>query len=554
MEASPESAFLQTRAIAVQDARIRLSTLFELESVEPRSGYVEAWKVVVGLPVSQALTIQIPPRFPFSLPSIFLDNTEQFGRLAHVSPAGHFCYLDQTGVAYDVARIEEAVVEIVSRSIKALSDTVALEAEDEFRREVFAYLPTQGKFLSLLTDFRGQRFVSLLRFEKPTRGEAWFLVAESEEEGRKWLENSGCGTVHAVEEAVFLTDALPGRPAFPSTIGDLERHLREKNPEVSRAWLGEVRRNRVFLTAVESSLGPTLVAWQHQASAFADPKKAPVMRGFRPGMYPVSAEIGRRKTEKLEFFAGQRVDLPRLVGRTDPTSDKGQPRKVLFVGVGALGSHFVRSVTGSLLCRSAAIFDGDTLEVENVLRHTEEFLCVGYGKAFVTGFSLRRKCPWMDVSIYGNALNEFDEYLAEVRTADIVILATGSESVDKFLAQQAFEEGKEGLIVSQAWVESDAKHGHVRVFVKGCKGCPSCWHKARATLQLSEVKQEPGCNTSFATYGGSRLQRFVATGTDFIVNSAIPTDVTWSARKEGELSTDAVELAPFSGKGCAACR
>ena len=549
MEASP-SLLSELQGACLAEARARLRTRFDLRRVPVDGGhYVEAWSLPVDLGFSPGVTLKVPPRFPFELPHVYLDGSSQFGTLCHVNRHNRFCYVDDSAIAFSVDRIADAVEEAVDKCLGALRNPASLMMEDEFRKELFAYLPASDCFYSLLKDLETPRRVSALMFEKETYGKASFILADTEEEGRAWVSNTGLGKVAEVEEVTFLASALPGKPPFPMTVGEILSHLRSDAPELVSPFLGGIRGNPRFVAAVQSSLGPSLVSWKHAESPFKDRRAAPRMPGFRQGRYPVSLELEVRAGERVSFLRGERIDLERLARRTDPGLGGGRLERLVVVGAGAVGSHATEMLCDAVACESVTVFDDDVLKPENVLRHARDWTDVGFSKSFLTTFYAGRKHPNIVAEARKSALAEFGLFEKAVASASTLVLATGSEAVDRFLAESALRVGREGLVIAQLWVEADAERGHVLRVEKRAGTCETLVAKQRATLDKGDLGKEPGCGGAFANYGGSRLQRYLAVAVDRVLNSIGSVAVTWTARAERDNgSADAVVVRELVGE------
>ncbi|MCC7102435.1 MAG: ThiF family adenylyltransferase [Fimbriimonadaceae bacterium] len=555
VEVSPKLSIENLREESIERARIRLATRYDLRNVLPAAtGYVEEWSLHVGLEVTERLIVRIPERFPFELPHLYLDSENHFRTLAHVNRKGRFCYLDETAIAYDYENIGNVCEEVVDRAVEALRNPSKLTEEDEFRKELFAYVAEAGSFLSLLVQSEAVRRVAILHIDTDDSDGPRFLAAENVEAGTRWLKNAGFGAPKFVEAATYVPNAMPGRPPFPQTLFEFDQMVKAYDPAASGVWLKNLRDSRLFLTEVHSSLGPTLVAIRHEHSPFRKGLSQPKRKGFRPGKYPLRLEISvDRRDERVSYYGGDRVDVERLANRTSPELASEGFSRILVVGVGAVGSNLIQGLCSAKLANSVALFDPDKVGSENVLRHTAKFYAVGYAKRVVVDVELSRSFPWIEVRTYGNALDDQNTYVEEASQADLIVLTTGSQSLEKYLGQLAFASAKPGAKIVKAWLETEANKGHVTINMKGLPGCPACWQEVRATQDLDELKREPGCGGSFANYGGSRLQRFVATATDHIWATKEPIHLEWRPRNEETSSTDTVVLAKFAGEGCSEC-
>lgn len=554
VEASPDKPLDALRERAIRSARIRLSSLYELESTDPGEVYVEAWKLKTDVGVSDSLHVKIPKRFPLVLPHIFIDRRDLFGVISHINRAGQFCYLEQDAVAYEVDKIADVVEEAVARTISALRDDDRLRDSDEFRKELFAYLGTKGPFLSLLEGFDTPRLVSLTALDENCAGYK-FVVSESEDQSKRWLERSGIAKAENSSTAMFIPEAIVGQPPFASTLKELAALLKANSPEHFAFFVKCFRLVDTCITTVTSSLGSSIVAYKFIRSRFADPGRSPKVPGFRPGKYPRETELGSGFADTpVEYFEGQRVDLERLVGRTEPSVLTECDRRIVIVGLGALGSHIAKMLPKAAICSKVTLFDKERLGVENVLRHASHFGFVGYSKSLVVQFESRPHAPWTDYESYKDVLLEIEEFERVCKEATVIILATGSERLDSFLSEVAYSRLSDGGVVAQVWLEERADSGNIVCYVKGRGACPSCGHVTRKTIDLSSGTQEPGCNASYANYGGSRLQRFCAIALDYMIHAKGTCAVTWIARNgDDPFSADACRVSALEPGECELC-
>lgn len=553
MEASPESRLEALRQRSIQAARIRLSANYELESVDPGPNYVEAWKLKVSLSITEFLIVKIPRQFPFVLPHIYLAQRDLFGVISHINRDGQFCYLEQGAVTYETDRIADVVEDAVARTISALKNPEALQLEDEFRKELFAYIETKGSFLSLLGDYETPRLVSLTTTDKNIE-DFKFVVSESEDEATRWLDRTGIAKSESTSKAIFLPEGIVGRPPFAVTLKDLVSQLKTTSPEHYAFFVKCYRQVDTCITTVKSSLGATVLAWRYSNSRFSDPGRSPKVSGFRPGKYPPEAELASGFAETgVEYLKGERIDLERLTKRTDPDVLAVEDRRVVVVGLGAIGSHLTRMLPKVAVCSKVTLFDKETLGLENILRHSISFRFVGYSKSLITAFESQSHAPWTDFESFKDAILELDEFERVCKDASLVILATGSERLDRFLSDVAYSHLSPGGTIVQTWLEERADAGHAVCYVKGSGACPSCGHVRRKTIDLSMGTQEPGCNASYANYGGSRLQRFCATAIDYMIHTKQTVAVEWTARTDDAFSVDTCRVHELKGGECEKC-
>ena len=525
-----------------------MATRFDFQTVECRySGNVEGWRIKVDSRHAEFVTLELSHRFPLELPDVFVEDFQLYGQVPHIDHNLKLCYCDEDTASIDPTRPGDIIMWVIEQTLAVLN--IDNPNSDEFATEFTYYWRASQPFLSLLRDLETPRIVEILHLDRKVSGQNAFLAHEERENAERWLKQSKIGRATAYSRALFLPNLIDPVPPFPENNEDVYKLVRAKGGKTQSLWEGFMREETgrtYILSTVSSSRGDTLIGWAHdRVSASSNRKRKGVVKGFRPGKAPISMELDHnwgRKTV-VQRFNGVSITLDRLVDRTEGALNPRFSHAVL-VGAGSLGSNLLTSLCASTQFERISIFDPDTLNVENVLRHSCGFDKVGQDKTRALTSLIGANCPWIVFDeINKSVLDSPDEFSGACKTADLVILATGSDSIENLLLDRLLEMKVKGQQVHRVWITAGAEAGYVARYEIGVTGCHRCTELPEGE-PAGEIRYEPGCSAGFATYGGSRLQRFIAVSSDFVLSSVSgPHVLSWHSRGSDKLgSTDNAEV------------
>ncbi|MDE2715764.1 MAG: ThiF family adenylyltransferase [Chloroflexota bacterium] len=142
-------------------------------------------------------------------------------------------------------------------------------------------------------------------------------------------------------------------------------------------------------------------------------------------------------------------DEKTLILRAGPDAPELVKRKAVVLGAGALGGHTALTLAESGL-GSIEIVDHDVLLPGNVVRHVAGHRQVGKRKVEAVRAVIADHAPWTKVSVYEKLapVRTPDEVREIVMDADVIVDATGSETLAYSLAMVA--ESEEKALVSGA--------------------------------------------------------------------------------------------------------
>ena len=217
---------------------------------------------------------------------------------------------------------------------------------------------------------------------------------------------------------------------------------------------------------------------------------------------------------------------PTLFARVAPLFDVGVlgDACILIAGCGSGGSQVALQLAMSGI-RNFDLFDRDTLEAENVIRHACGRRYLGQQKVDALEDVLLDRNPAIQIKKHHVDLMECDDLADHVKNASVVVLATDNEHT-RFKLNQVCVESKTPFVVGRVFTRGIG--GEVFSYRPGVTGCLACLERALERtkfrdgvrevdlvseeerekmygLEVAEIKDSPGLNidisfiTSFHT-------------------------------------------------------
>ncbi len=181
-------------------------------------------------------------------------------------------------------------------------------------------------------------------------------------------------------------------------------------------------------------------------------------------------------------------------------------KRVTIIGLGAIGSEVSRS-----LARNGVghfnLFDSDTFEVGNSVRHAADLYYIGEGKVDVVKAIIQRSNPNITVNTYRiDVLNDVGLLETSLSKSDLCVVLTGEDSVDYLINDKYHTQFPIPFVFAR--VSSGAISGSIQIVDKesACLRCLSLSNldqlpKAKTKTLYSELKPEYGSCSSPALPG-----------------------------------------------------
>ncbi|MEQ8534752.1 MAG: ThiF family adenylyltransferase, partial [Imperialibacter sp.] len=181
-------------------------------------------------------------------------------------------------------------------------------------------------------------------------------------------------------------------------------------------------------------------------------------------------------------------------------------KRVTIIGLGALGSE-----VGKSLARNAVghfnLFDNDTFEIGNSVRHAADLFYIGENKVEVVKQLIQRSNPNITVNSYClDVLDDNGQLEKSLLNSDLCLVLTGEDSVDYLLNDKYITNFHISLIFAR--VSAGGLSGSVQI-VNHNSSCLRCLSKRgldylpkpKTDIQYSELKPEYGSCSAPAVPG-----------------------------------------------------
>lgn len=220
--------------------------------------------------------------------------------------------------------------------------------------------------------------------------------------------------------------------------------------------------------------------------------------------------------DKIELIKTTRCDyffLNEQIGNDVSIVDK----KVAIVGVGSLGSYIAAELVKSGF-KNLTLYDSDTLEEENIMRHKVAKLSWSYfSKVRAMKFDLELMHPEVII----DAKNEFitqETIERDMHKFDMIIFTVGSSDV-QLMANNVFKEFIYDKPVIYSWLEAGGTNSHILKVDYLKKGCFECLYtnnegnlvNNKANKLSDELVEyntiRNGCGATRVAYGNEILLR-----------------------------------------------
>lgn len=191
--------------------------------------------------------------------------------------------------------------------------------------------------------------------------------------------------------------------------------------------------------------------------------------------------------------------------------------KVLIAGCGSGGSQVALQLAMSGISRFV-LFDHDTLEIENVIRHACGRRYLGQRKVDAVADLLLDRNPNLDIARHDVDLMTAPDLADRIRESDVVVLATDNDKTRYHMNQLCVDLGKP-FVTGRVFTRGIG--GEVFAFLPGETGCLACLESILERtkfregvreidlvseeerekmygMEIAEIKDSPGLNVDIA--------------------------------------------------------
>lgn len=223
-------------------------------------------------------------------------------------------------------------------------------------------------------------------------------------------------------------------------------------------------------------------------------------------------------TMEMQIIKSKRVDyyhLCRQIGNDTSLLNK----KILLIGAGSLGSYAAKALVKSGI-KEITIYDQDTLEDENIFRHTSESFWTGHKKVYALGYDLENIHPEIHIHAVPSNIDD-DSIMKELEKVDMIIFTVGSSDVQLHLNKLLKQSHCEKTVI-YTWLEAGGTDSHILAVDYRKRGCYQCLFTNEygestnnkvnqiSDRTLDRYKIRNGCGATRVAYGNAILLRTVS--------------------------------------------
>lgn len=200
-------------------------------------------------------------------------------------------------------------------------------------------------------------------------------------------------------------------------------------------------------------------------------------------------------------------------------------KKIAIVGAGSLGSYISVEMVKSGI-KDLTLYDSDTVEGENILRHQSDFFWRGCSKVYSLQYKLQQIHPEVMVEIKSKDITA-KTLKDEMNKFDMIIFAVGNSDI-QLSCNNLLKKENYTKPVLYVWLEAGGSNSHILCVDYSQKGCFECLYtdeKGKLINNKVNIMNEEqvenhtlrnGCGATRVAYGSSVLLRTTSAVLDMV--------------------------------------
>lgn len=364
------------------------------------------------------------------LPKIeFVDrNAFSLSLIAHLENGNGLCYADRTLLRLDQFDPGGSILRVLEEAENTINKSLAGNAPKEIALEYPSYW--KGPTIQILIDdpqFSGDAKVAI-KYE--TNSTQLLLVGKNQSIPVGYEELTNANIIYVNSNIRPSNEIIA-----PKNLGDLEDWLASQDLpckydfQCILSWLAD--NNLVLFSAPNGCVG-CKIKFPKDLELLS--KKGNLQPNF------MKESISKRKNEiKLELLHGKKSNLDFVTSRNLQSGLRNlKGKRIALIGCGTIGSHLGRFLIQSGAGNSAEliIVDNQVLNPGNLGRHLLNFGDIGKNKATALADELCRFHPELNIVPINFNVKEI---LSRISDCDLIVDATGVETVSDFLNTEAIK-------------------------------------------------------------------------------------------------------------------
>lgn len=467
------------------------------------------------------LHVGLRDSFPYTLPIIFLEDSNIFGIIPHLEEDGYVCYLSSEGLLLDSEKPVNIIIECLQKAFKILDDGVNGRNQDDLYNEFEAYWRRLGNTkiaASLVIPNLECSFQPIYVWS--VKEDKMLVMSETKEKARRYIRlafDSNFEFEGKVDYHGYFIMLRPGTrlclsKLMPLTPRSIRKLIHENlSGSIRRRFLKAIKRKTVqqgnkeyLLIGLPQPDGNISLVGIEFSEFRANASTKTVLRHpLERSNYDVEVTpliIDRHYPEHLVMRTGGEQSL--------------RNKKVILLGGGAIGSRVVGELIRAGIME-IKIIDNDMFMADNLLRHELGVFYLHYNKAEALSRHYQFKYPFAKIDyLKADVLDVLFNYPDMLDKYDLVISALGNPTIEMLINQKLHELAHSPPIIF-TWVEPLGIGGHALATLNNEKtGCYACLHTNPAGPTTEYInrasfaaprqtfsKTVSGCGTQFTPYG-----------------------------------------------------
>lgn len=434
-------------------------------------------------------------RFPFELPSIFLDTEKQeyVPDIPHITASGYICYLDKEGVVWsdDIKK----VFDFIFRRIESIF--FQNESVEGIHRE-FQYHLSKVKNLKYMYSFISEgQITRKVKIFIGNQNKCMFAF-DNNENNKEKLEKPQIVNAIYIPFSYPLDIYVPNRSRFWSgkeIYNLIMRCVKEENIKLIKE-LSKKRFHNYYILDILLADGQRVFVGLNYIKSDKGNKKqgkiiAPILDDYEEKIIPIYID---RVDDKKTLIRGGAIT-------------NGSDFNILLIGCGSVGSNVAFQLASSGF-KKIKIVDNDKMNEENIYRH---FLGKSRekknkNKAVLMKEELENRYDDIDIIAYdSNVFDLIEDKKIDLKEFSLIISAIGDVNKERLLNKYILEAKVPAIYT---WVEAYGLGGHA-VLINKNHGCYNCLitDELRCKVNFAAKSNKPfvqnfgGCLGTFTPYG-----------------------------------------------------
>ena len=453
------------------------------------------------------LYMRFPQYYPYEFPKIYIEDTKGI-HIPNIYINNQLCLYDLNETLPNPERFLEEALETVERAKKLLIDSKKQKNITNYQFEIISFWKSEA--IGFIDYLGNENYESrtLWSYEIYKNN---FVVSEEKNKINDFLENTYRIKRKNIsfKKALFINIGIKKQNLIQlNKIKDILEIIPETDIPRFHSFLIDNSCEGIVILYVDNGVGTCFLALKISLMLFR----------IEPSKKNISSIIMINKDRKFERLYVKNFEMARLFLRGgDGTANFD--KKCLMIGCGSIGSYLSKGIVDIGISKNITLIDNDILNVENLARHLcgSHYLCFPGKKSEALKMELLNHYPTMNcIAIDENAWEFILNKHSVINGYDLVLICVGNTVIEKKVIQLI----KEKIINTECiimWTEPYMIAGHALILQNNIdEKTENSIFYANGSFNNNIIidsrkymKNEAGCQSVYAPYGGFEVQKFV---------------------------------------------